>query len=298
MKSKPNGYWNYENCKNEALKYNMRSHFMKNEAGSYNSARKNGWLDEICSHMIVVGDLYKRCIYVYEFDDNSVYVGLTYDIKERDRTHHIRGTINEKIKTNKYKLKQLTEYINIEESKKLEGIYIEMYKNKGYKILNIAKHGSVGSISIWDYDKCKNDALKYKGRFEFQKKSPSAYIMAWKSGWLNELCHHMNPLKKMWTSKEKCQEESLKYKTKTDFRKKSNGAYSSSLKNKWLDEICEHMESNWKRNFWNYQECKKESLKYSNRNEFSKKAIYVCNVSRKNGWLDEFFPKTKNLKEC
>ncbi len=41
MKRKPNGYWNYFNCKEEAKKYDMRSHFCKNSGGAYASARKN-----------------------------------------------------------------------------------------------------------------------------------------------------------------------------------------------------------------------------------------------------------------
>ena len=50
-KRKPNGYWTKENCKKEALKYTKRSDFNTKSNGAYESARKNGWLDIICSHM-------------------------------------------------------------------------------------------------------------------------------------------------------------------------------------------------------------------------------------------------------
>lgn len=50
-KRKGNNHWTKENCLKEALKYNKKMHFVKNASGAYKSARKNKWLDEICSHM-------------------------------------------------------------------------------------------------------------------------------------------------------------------------------------------------------------------------------------------------------
>ena len=145
----------------------------------------------------------------------------------------------------------------------------------------------------WTKERCQEESLKYKTRFEFQKKSSGSYSSSYLNGWLDEVCGHMVKKKGIWTNKENCKNEALKYKTKTEFRNKSSSAYSISIKNGWLDDICLHMKSNWKRNFWNYDKCKKESLIYLSRNEFSKKSTYACNVSRKNGWLDEFFPKRK-----
>jgi hypothetical protein len=48
---KPKNYWTKEKCHETALKYKSRSEFGKKSKGAYHSARKNGWLDEICSHM-------------------------------------------------------------------------------------------------------------------------------------------------------------------------------------------------------------------------------------------------------
>jgi len=44
--------WTKEKCQIEALKYNNRTIFSKKSGSAYNSARKNDWLEEICSHMI------------------------------------------------------------------------------------------------------------------------------------------------------------------------------------------------------------------------------------------------------
>lgn len=43
--------WNFEACKNEALKHKTRSDFQRSCHSAYQSALKNGWLDKICKHM-------------------------------------------------------------------------------------------------------------------------------------------------------------------------------------------------------------------------------------------------------
>ena len=48
---KPTGYWTYDRCSKEALKYNTRNDFQKGNGPAYKSAQRNGWIDEICSHM-------------------------------------------------------------------------------------------------------------------------------------------------------------------------------------------------------------------------------------------------------
>mgnify|MGYP001596337430 FL=1 len=53
MQLKPKGYWwDKDKCIEEALKYTKVSHFKKQSSGAYGGARRNGWLDECCSHMI------------------------------------------------------------------------------------------------------------------------------------------------------------------------------------------------------------------------------------------------------
>ena len=47
----PKNFWTKEKCLEEALKHNCKTDFMRSEKGAYSAADKNGWLDEICSHM-------------------------------------------------------------------------------------------------------------------------------------------------------------------------------------------------------------------------------------------------------
>jgi hypothetical protein len=43
---KPKGYWTYENCRDEALKYKSSYHFKLNCQYAWNIARKNKWIDK------------------------------------------------------------------------------------------------------------------------------------------------------------------------------------------------------------------------------------------------------------
>jgi len=51
----------------------------------------------------------------------------------------------------------------------------------GFKILK----------NFWDYTKCEQEALKYKSRTEFHRKSGSAYSAANKLDILDTICSHM-----------------------------------------------------------------------------------------------------------
>jgi len=142
---KTKNYWTKERCKKDALKYNNRTEYNKNSVSSYSKAWKKGWLDEICSHMEIKGNKYKRCIYVYEFDDNVAYIGLTYNMNVRHQQHMKRGPVyRHESKIKLYKYKQLTDYLNVKDVKFNENFYIKKYKNNGWKLLNSATGGATG----------------------------------------------------------------------------------------------------------------------------------------------------------
>lgn len=242
-------YWTKENCKERALLCKSRREFNIKYYAAHKKACKNGWMDEICSHMKST-DKKKRCIYVYEFDDKSAYIGLTYNIKNRHSRHMNNNKSSVKIKSNKninFNLKKLTKHIDIKDAKIKENYYVEKYKNDGWKILNKAKTGSIGGITIkWTKDKCKEKALKCKTKSEFYEKYSSASGTALKNGWMDEICLHMNhPTKQRgyWNNYENCISEAILQKTRNKFRKNSSGAFKSSIRNGWKEKIYEHM--NW-----------------------------------------------------
>jgi hypothetical protein len=302
---KPNGYWTKERCQEEALKYNSKSEFRKNSGSAYTTSLTNGWIDEICSHMLPIGSLKKRYIYSYEFSDKSVYVGLTWNIADRKRRHieDVRSAVNKYIKNNpniSYEFKEWG-YYDMLDAGKMEEEKEKEYINSGWVILNVAKTGSLGGMTIkWTKEKCQEEALKYNSRNEFRKNSSGAYDTSRKNGWLDEICSHMVELQKpdnYWT-KERCQEEALKYNSRSEFKKNSGSAYSKSHIEGWFDEICSHMDELKKPDgYWTKERCQEEALKYNSRTEFSKNSKTAYNSSRKNGWIDEICSHMVELKK-
>jgi predicted GIY-YIG superfamily endonuclease len=182
-----------EYCKEESEKYKTLKELINNNSYLYNKILKNDWSNEMFSHMIQTGNLYKRCIYAYEFSDNYVYVGLTFNLNERNNNHMKRGPVKKHINEtqNIPKLIKLTDYINIENAKNKEKEYLDKYINNGWIILNKSKTGGLGSyFRKWTKEKCVIEALKCKTRYEYFQNSAS-YHFARKNGWIDEICSHM-----------------------------------------------------------------------------------------------------------
>ena len=290
----PMNYWTKEKCQEEALKYNSRTEFSKRCKTGYSKSVKSGWLDDICGHMEKIGNRFNKCIYSYEFPDNYVYVGLTYnlDVRQKNRDNDINDQVIIHMKKTGLTpvKKQLTDYIDVNDAIKLEGYYVEKYKNNGWNILNKSKTGAIGGNVIkWTKEKCKEESLKYKSKIEFQKNSGGCYDAARRNGWLDDCCSHMVITQKpfgYWTF-ERCKEEALKYKTKGEFEKNSS-AYLISCRNNWVNDICSHMIVRPNK-IWTYDKCKKEASKYKTKIEFYKNSYGSYKASYRNGWLNEFF---------
>ena len=239
---KSRGYWTKEKCKNEAVMYEYKFDFRKESSAAYNAAKRQGWINEVCSHMKIGGDKYNRCIYVYEFSDNHAYVGLTYniDVRIRARNKNPNDSVN-KYKSKcglKPKMKILSDFVPTKEAIKLEEYYYQKYKNNGWLMLNQIKTGGIGTINKWTKEKCVEDAKKIKNRTEFYLNS-GLYQAVKQYGWLDEILFYI-PLKRKfngyWT-KEKCIDVFRTCETKKEFREKYGSAYSISIKNNWLNDI-------------------------------------------------------------
>ena len=237
--NKPKYYWTKELCKEEALKYKTSLDFVKNSGGCYAASSRNGYLDEICSHFQIKGSRYMRFVYAYEFPDNHVYVGLTYNIKERKMRHLKKGSVFNYSEFTKLIpiFKKLTDIpVEVEEAKKLEYIYLQQYIKEGWIKLNRAKTGGIGgNVFKWGYDKCLLEAKKYKYRSDFKKGSAGAFDSARRLGFLDEVCSHMTKRKstKRVFILEECIEIAMRYDTYRDFRVGESNIHGVVCKNKW-----------------------------------------------------------------
>jgi len=292
---KPHGYWTKERCHEEALKYSSRKEFGKCSSQAYRISLENNWMDDICSHMKIIGNLKKRCIYVYEFSDNCAYIGLTYnfDVRHKEHLDCERSIVSKHIidTNSSYNLIQLTKYIDVDKAKILEGKYVEKYKKSGWIILNKVKTGGVGGGYLkWTKEKCHEEALKYLSKIDYKNHSIS-YRKVKENGWLDDIWIHMkddlNKNRGYWT-KEKCHEEALKYSKRNDFFKNSPGVYSKCIRNKWLDDVCSHMSSKKYKphGYWTKEKCRIEALKYKTKKDFRKLSV-AYSICVQNKWIVE-----------
>lgn len=296
----PIGYWTKNKCKEEALKYKTKTEFKDNSSSAYRKSIKNGWHLEVCSHMKPLGNLKKRLIYVFEFPDKSVYVGLTHDSDER-----YIGHMSKKSSVNKYfkktnlkpKYKLLTDYIDIEVAIEKEGKIVDKYKNNGWKILNRAKTGGIGgNIRKWTKDECLIVAKKCKGRREFQTTYAGAYNSAYDNDWLDECCKHMISKYKAsnYYTFKKCKQIAKSCKTKIEFKTKCNSAYRKAIKNGWLSKISKHMiELQKPAGFWTKKRCIEEAFKYKTRTAWAKGSSASYSIAHRNGWLKSIYKEVK-----
>ena len=251
---KPRGYWTFEKCKEEALKYRTKKELKKTNGSVYNIAHKNNWIVDICSHMEEI----KKPNGYWTFE-RCKEEALKYKTRTEFQSTSVRA-YQKSLKNNW-----------------LDNICSHMKENKK-------------PPNYWTFEKCKEEALKYDSRCEFSKRSQSAYNKGLEYNWIDEICQHMVQLHKpnnYWTF-ERCKEEALKYKTRTEFQKHSTVSYHKSLKNNWLDDICQHMDEIQKpRGYWTFEKCQEEALRYETRGDFYLYGSTAYVVSNMNGWADK-----------
>ena len=96
----------------------------------------------------------------------------------------------------------------------------------------------------WTKERVAETAATHETRTKFQQGDRSPYYIAWRNGWLDDVCAHMSsPIKRpgFW-NKARCHEEALKYNSRSDFRGGSSKAYFAALRKGFMDAICHHMD--------------------------------------------------------
>ena len=161
MNSKPIK-WTKEKCQEESKKYQNRTDFCKGSGGCYNKCTKNGWIDEVCSHM-----------------NQNVKPNGYWDIKE--------NCIRE---AKKYSSRTLFR-------NGCKTAWVSCCKNNWINDPKISGHMIKTREQICEYwsikENCIKEAKKYNSKSEFFKKSRSCYSMCLRNGWINdsEISGHM-----------------------------------------------------------------------------------------------------------
>lgn len=264
---------------------------------AYTIARKNGWLDEVCSHMESVTYKNGRPRYIYAIiweKQKIVYVGLTQSWKTRFNQHRVTkdGVVYRTIQEfGDPEFKVLTKTpVKVEIAGDCEEHWRVKYEEMGYETINRNKTGSLGSYCrMWDYESVRLEALKYDVKNEFKSNSSGAHSMAVKNGWLDDVCSHMELIVGKWNVFENVERESKKYKTRTDFAMGCGSASFGALKNGWMDIL--YPKENLQIGDFGYWNIKDNILKvakqFDNISSFSRKYSAAHKSALKNGWMEE-----------
>jgi predicted GIY-YIG superfamily endonuclease len=282
----------------EAKKYDTRSEFQDGAPGAYKTACEEGYIDEICVHMRTVGHAYKRAIYAIEFEDRSVYVGLTYDYKARIADHLSNSSnrhVKERIESGvAYKIVEFDDWYDNEGARLAEDSTVKQYENDGFTILNIAATGGGGSLGSafkeWTKERALEAARKCNSPTEFKERFVGAWTAAHKDGYIEGCYSHMTARTVPRWTKVLVFEAARKCETRTEFKKRFPTGWKKASKDGHMDECCKHMQavknSGRFSKKWEKEEVLLLAQKCKTRSEFRKRFSGAKEAARRDGYLE------------
>jgi len=259
----------YENLFKIAQKYKTRGEFQKMDGSAYVVARKNGYLNDICKHMIknqysipqlLLGEICKilidenilydtrKIIKPYELDIFIPKYNLAF---EYDGKGWHQNNKNDKIKNKECKNKNIKLIRIIENNRKYDEDIKNQLINKlneinNYCNLNIKKQDVLNIDNKQLYDKINNNLLsnddiiniisKYDKYHDFRINEPKIYEKLKKLKKLDEFTKHLKRNTINWDD-EKINNEISKYEYLYDFIKKSYGCYLYVLRHNLKDKL-------------------------------------------------------------
>ena len=302
-----NGYWTKERCHIKALDYITRMEFKHGDLAAYQAARDNGWLNDVCSHMIPKGNWFKRKVYVFTFSDGYAYVGLTQDPTHRLYQHTFkehRSPVFKHIEETDatYDFKLLTDWIDMDKVGKVEDWYIKKYKTDGWEMLNTRYGGGLGAPEKLLYTdvRLRTEANKYDYVEDFRKGSRLFYNYIRTNHLFDKYCSHMKSRKMQWTL-ERAIEVIPKYKSRTELKSKCYPAYrlvrNADLLDKYYPLLNKDGQNKIVSNHkvWTLEESKKVVPLCKTRTELSRKYATAYDTLRRAGVLDDLLPTKKSL---
>ena len=299
VEGKPVTKWTKETVIQDALLDDTRSAWKNRSPAAYQAARERGYFEEAVSHMTLIGNKYKRCIYSIEIKGkNKIYIGLSQNFKTRINTH-LKSKRFKNYKKDQLIMTQLTEYIDREEAAQYEENLIIKKKEEGYELLNLDRGGGLGGMTLeWTKDKVLDSAKKEKHKVRWKENEPGAYAAAMNGGYLKEAVAHMEVLnpKGKWSNKKDVLADAKKFKYRHDWQDSSVGAYEAAKNNGWFEEAVAHMTRPDMTQKWTKGAVKKEAKKYKFKSDFNNNAVGAYEAAKNKGWFDEVTAHMGNKK--
>ena len=296
---RPKGFYSKGYCHVIALGYKTRGEFEKWNRYAYSAAHNEGWLDDICRHMKVAGNLKRRLIYVYTFTDGYAYVGLTDNVKRR-KNEHLHKYDHKKIspvylhyqKTGaSYEYKELTDWLDAETAAKVEDDYIKQYKADGWKMLNRVKGGALGATAGSNMTAKEIHAIvsRYKYVEDFRDNEPKVYGHLCRKQEFSKYCSELKRRKKQpgyWTL-ERAIAVIQECETAAILRKRYRQAYRIVKAAGLIAEYYPNKPVPY--NKLSLEECATAARYCKSKMEFRKKHYRAYERLKKEGLLDELF---------
>lgn len=196
-KKNPNGFWTKERVMREAKKYSERKLFRKMCPSAYNSACKNGWLDEFDWFPIPKNrkkwnketcyEEAKKYTSKKEFRLNSI---TAYCIaRDNGWLSDYTWFVNPKFVWNYEECeKEARQYESYNDFRyKSPQAYYAARKRGWLRVYNwLVKEPIEVWNKKWTYETCYEEAKKYKNRGTFAKRGKGAYDVARRNGWLED----------------------------------------------------------------------------------------------------------------
>lgn len=207
---KPKGYWTMERCAEDAKKYASRSEWSAAAGSGYGAAKRNGWLNDCCEHMISKSEAIKKATIFWDLDR------CIEDAKRFSKPSEWQAE-----SASAWSAAQRNGWLDVCQE------HMEFAcKPKGY----------------WTLGRCKADALNYSTRADWERGNKSAKSIAERNGWMNECCQHMTRMIEhgKWTL-DKCMASALRFNHKEGWRRGDVQAYGSARYHGWFDECTSHM---------------------------------------------------------
>jgi len=233
----------------ESRKYRYPIEFVKGNKKMYDVAVNRGILDRLEYKEGYIGDIKHRLVYVYEFLDMSVYVGLTYNFEKRKLEHSSGGTSVSKhiVKTGLIpSVKVLSDnYISGDDARILEQELISEYKKEGWNILNVRPGGDLGGNNIkWTDDKIIKILKNNKYINDVYNELPYCAIKRGRDcGLFDKYGKHLISLSRTFENDDEIISLCKQYNTKKELRLNDRSLYHVVLQRNLQDRAFSHMVS-------------------------------------------------------
>ena len=143
----------------------------------------------------------------------------------------------------------------------------------------------------WTKERCREAALRYQTRTELFNGTKTAYQIAHRNGWLNEVCAHMparKPRPMFRWSMEQASAAAAKFASVSEFRRSHPGLYTMACARDWIDGLTAHMDrSKYENGYWTKQRCADEAKRYETRGDFVRGCSAAADAAYTKSWMDD-----------